>query len=95
MTASRPSERRSLADAVPTPAETAPGPRKRTKQGTQFTMILQTSDAVLLDGLATAGRIELDRRVDKSEILRAAIRLLANDDALKARVYQQILEQDG
>lgn len=63
--------------------ESGTGPQK-------YTINFQLPDAVRLERIAGEGTVRLGKRVGKSDILRAMIRLAANDEELKTRIFQQI-----
>lgn len=70
------------------PAPPAPKPSK-------YTLLLDQDDALTLDQLALTLRRHTGRPVDKSEILRALIRLTATDDRATAAVAQALDRRPG
>ncbi len=56
----------------------------------KFTANLDADTAAEFDGLALAGRRKLGRKVDKSDVLRAFIRLAADDASLRDQIISEI-----
>lgn len=77
-----------LAPAIPSPAADA-RPRR-----SKFTVNLSAHDAEDFDALVLTARRTLGRRVDKSELIRAAITLLGRDAALRHEIFEVIREQE-
>lgn len=72
--------------AADAPAEAPPSPASGQRRGSKFTVILAPGDAEDFDAVVLAARRALGRRVDKSEVIRALIRLLTEDDELQRQV---------
>ncbi|WP_331731871.1 hypothetical protein OG968_36175 (plasmid) [Streptomyces althioticus] len=69
-----------------TPEPPAPAPAKPSK----YTLLLDQDDALTLDQLALTLRRHTGRAVDKSEILRALIRLADQDDRVTDTVARAL-----
>ncbi len=81
------------------PAAPAVKPERPRKRGvpndtTKYTANLDADTATEFDALALAARRKLGRRVDKSEIMKALIRLAADDASLKDQVISEV-EKSG
>jgi hypothetical protein len=100
---SRPAPAVSDDDAVTPVGEAQPAvtaePERPKKRGvpdntTKYTANLDLDTATEFDALALAARRKLGRRVDKSEIMKALIRLAADDASLKDQVISEV-EKSG
>lgn len=56
----------------------------------RFTAILDEDHAGTFDRIKTAARVHLHRHVSKADLLRALIDLVADDDELRARVFELV-----
>src|SRR4051812_27031272 len=77
------------------PGTAAPARERPRKRGvpnntTKYTANLDADTAAEFDALALAARRKLGRRVDKSEIMKALIRLAADDASLKDQVISEV-----
>jgi hypothetical protein len=69
------------------PIQAAPEPKPVMSK---YTALLDADTAAEFDGLALMARRKLGRRVDKSEIVRALIRLAADDASLRDQVISEV-----
>ena len=91
----RPAVPPALADESAEPA-TPPASVPEQGQGTakpvlsKYTALLDADTATEFDGLALAARRKLGRKVDKSALMRALIRLAADDASLRDQVINEV-----
>ncbi len=77
------------------PVQPAAAPAAKVKPvTTKFTANLDADTAAEFDGLALAARRKLGRRVDKLDLLKAFVRLAADDASLRDQIISEI-EQSG
>jgi hypothetical protein len=73
------------------PVQPAAAPSPKVKVVTsKFTANLDADTAAEFDGLALAARRKLGRRVDKLDILKALIRLAADDASLRDQIISEV-----